>query len=59
MKRSGEIVDPAAVTEKDCSIMEFKDAIEHISNHFRLPLEAKGVSICSLSDEVEEIVEYA
>ena len=59
MKRSGEIVDPAAVTEKDCSLMEFKDAKEHISNHFRLPLEAKGVSICSLSDEVEEIVEYA
>ena len=48
MNRSGEIVDPATVTEKDCSLMKFKDAIEHISNHFRLPLEAKGVSMDQL-----------
>ena len=39
--------------------MEVKEAIEHFSNHFRLPLEARGVSICSLPDEGDEIVEYA
>lgn len=57
MKRCGEIVDPD--TDNDCSLMAVKEAIEHISNHFRLPLEARGISICSLPDEVEEIVEYA
>ena len=31
MRRSGEIVDPDTV--KDCSLMEVKKAIEHISNH--------------------------
>ena len=51
MKRSGEIVDPATVTEKDCSLMAFKDAIEHISNHFRLPLEAKFGGMTALQEE--------
>ena len=53
MKRSGEIFDPDTV--KDCSLMEVKEAIDHISNHFRLPLEVRGVSICSLLDEADEI----
>ena len=29
------------------------------ATHFRLPLEAKGVVLASLQDEVEEAVEYA
>ena len=41
--------------DEDCSLAE---AVEHISTHFRLPLEAKGVSFVSLQDEVEEMVDY-
>ena len=29
-----------------------------ITAHFRIPLEAKGVSLAALSDEIEEAVEY-
>lgn len=32
--------------EKDCSLAEVKEAMEHISTHFRLPLEAKRMIIC-------------
>ena len=43
----------------DCSLVEIKKSVEHIATHFRLPLEAKGVSLANLQDEVEEDVEYA
>ena len=33
--------------------------MDHIATQFRLPLEAKGVSLVTLQDEVEEAVEYA
>ena len=46
-------------TDEDCSLAEVKESVEHIAMHFRLPLEAKGVSLVSLQDEVEEAVEYA
>lgn len=44
--------------DEDCSLAEVKEAVEYISTHFRLPLEAKGVSFPSLQDEVE-VVDYA
>ena len=44
---------------EDCSLDEVKEAVEHISTHFRLPLEAKGVSFVSLQDKIEEVVDYA
>ena len=43
--------------EEDCSLAEVKKAVEHISTHFRQPLQAKGLSFVSEVDE--EIVEYA
>ena len=43
---------------EDCSLAELKEAMEQISTHFRLPLEAKGRSFVSLQDEVEVVVEY-
>ena len=45
--------------DQDCSLAEVKESVEHIATHFRLPLEAKGVLLDSLQDEVEEAVEYA
>ena len=45
--------------DKDCSLAEIKASVEHIAAHFRLPLEAKGVSLSGLQDEIEETVEYA
>ena len=43
----------------DCILVEIKESVEQIATHFRLPLEAKGVSLATLHDEVEEAVEYA
>jgi len=43
----------------DCSLVEIKKSVEHIATHFRLPLEAKGVSLATLQDEDEEAIEYA
>ena len=36
-----------------------KAAIELISSQFRDPLEATGVNVSSLQDEIEDVVEYA
>ena len=44
--------------DEDCSLAEVKEAVEHISTHFRLPLKVKGVSFVALQDEVE-VVDYA
>jgi hypothetical protein len=43
----------------DCSLVKIKESVEQIATHFRAPLEAKGVSLAILQDEVEEVVEYA
>ena len=32
--------------DEDCSLAEVKEAVEQIAAHFRIPLEAKGVSTC-------------
>ena len=43
----------------DSSLVEVKASVEHIASHFRVPLEAKKVSLAALQDEIEEAVEYA
>lgn len=45
--------------ESDPSLTELKAAIELISSRFRDPLEASGVIVSSLQDEIEDAVEYA
>jgi len=36
-----------------------KSAVESLSSHSREPLEAIGVSLASIQDEIEEAVDYA
>ena len=47
------------IDQDDPSIAEVKEAVEVISTHFRIPLEAKGLSFVTLQDEIEEVIEYA
>ena len=44
--------------EGDEVLLEILSAVDYISCFFKQPLEAKGFSMPSLRDEVEEIVEY-
>ena len=45
--------------DDDKSLSEVKESVDFIASHFRAPLEAKGVVIATLQDEIEEAVEYA
>ena len=45
--------------EDDLALTEIQEAVEYLTSHFREPLEAKGVTLESIQDEVEEIVFYA
>ena len=45
--------------DSDPSLVELKAAIELISSQFRGPLEATGVAVSCLQDEIEDAVEYA
>ena len=36
-----------------------KSAVEYFVSHFREPLEAAGVSLASIQDEIEDAVDYA
>ena len=38
---------------------EIREAVEYIMSHCREPLEAKGVNLANIQDELEEIVPYA
>ena len=40
-------------------LAEVREAVELITSHFREPLEAKGVNLACIQDEVEEIVCFA
>lgn len=40
-------------------LAEMREAVEYITSHFREPLEAKGVTMANMQDEIEEIVTYA
>ena len=46
-------------SDSDPSLAELTAAIEEISTQFRDPLEAAGVQVSSLHDEIEDAVEYA
>ena len=46
-------------TVEESYMAEDKEVVENIATHFRLPLEARGISIVILQGEVEEIVECA
>ena len=64
VKRSTDVsadslLDDEDTLVTDSSFVEVKNAVEHIATHFREPLEAKGLLVFTLPDEVEEIVEYA
>jgi hypothetical protein len=45
--------------EEEDDLDVIKEAMEYISSHFREPLEAGGVLLSIIHDEVEEIVPYA
>ena len=45
--------------EEADDLAEIREAVEYITSHFREPLEAKGVDLANIQDEVEEIVLYA
>ena len=38
---------------EDCNLAEVKEATGQIAAHFRIPLEAKGVLLLTLHDEVK------
>ncbi len=43
----------------DDDTAEVKEALEYITTHFREPLEAAGVTLATIHDEVEEVVHFA
>ena len=45
--------------DDDKALYEVKESVDYLASHFRIPLEAKGVVIAALQDEVEDAVEYA
>ena len=38
---------------------QVKSAVEHLLSHFRKPLEAAGVNLACIQDEIEDAVDYA
>ena len=44
------------LSDDDSSLVEVKNAAEHIITHFRIPIESKGVILATIQDEIEEIV---
>ena len=46
------------LNEDEC-LDEIKSSVDTISEFFRIPLEAKGVDLCFILDEVEEAVQYS
>ena len=49
---SGEHSD----TEEEDDLIEIREAVEYITSHFREPLEAKGVDLANIQDELEQII---
>ena len=44
---------------EDCSLGEVKKLVELLTSHFRKPCEAKGITIATFQNEIEDIVDYA
>ena len=51
--------DHSNTEEEEDDLAEIREAAEYVTSHFRKPLEAKGVTLASFQDEIEEIVPYA
>ena len=49
----------SATNDENSDLAEIREAVEYITCHFREPLEAKGITMTSIQDEIEEIVLYA
>lgn len=47
------------LSEDDASLAEIKTAVSAITEFFRAPLEAKGVELCSIQDEIDDAVIFA
>ena len=43
----------------DFTMFNVRESVDSLVTKFRDPLEAKGVSLSSVQDEVEEIIEYS
>ena len=43
----------------DVSMCEVINAVEHITGVFRSPLEAKGMCLSSIQDEIEELIHFS
>ena len=56
---SGSEDDNLSDHDDDKALYEVKESVDYFASHFRIPLEAKGVVIAALQDEVEDAVEYA
>lgn len=41
----------------DCRLAKLIEFEDYLASHFRLPLEAKGVSLATVQDKVEKAVE--
>ena len=50
--------DEGDLYEDEC-LDEIQSSVDKIVDFFRQPLEAKGVDLCSILDEVEEAVQYS
>ena len=44
--------------EEEDDLTEIREAVEYITLHFRVPLEAKSVDLANIQDELEEIILY-
>ncbi|XP_065918333.1 zinc finger protein 862-like [Dysidea avara] len=55
----GEDANLSDDDDNDKSLCDVKESVDYLASHFRLPLDAKGVLIATLQDEIEDAVEYA
>lgn len=53
------VTDDDETDQEDKVLAQILSAVEYITVSFREPLEAKGVDLACLQDEVEEVVEHA
>jgi len=51
--------DEDHLLDEDECLDEIKSSIDKIAEFFRVPLEAKGIDLCFILDEVEEAVQYS
>ncbi len=57
-KNESNVADPEESGE-DKSLSSLLDAVEHIISLFRAPLEAKGMCVASVQDELKDVVDFA